>query len=104
MAKYYGKIGFRITEETKPGIYKEQITEREYFGDVVRVARRLQTADKVNDDITLTHDVSIIADPFAYNNFQSIIYLTYLGQKWKVTNVEVLYPRLSLSLGGLYNG
>ena len=104
MAKYYGAIGFRTTEETKPGIYKEQITEREYFGDVVRVARRLQTADKVNDDITLTHDVSILADPFAYNNFQSIIYLTYLGQKWKVTNVEVLYPRLSLSLGGLYNG
>lgn len=104
MAKYYGTIGFRTTVETKPGIYKEQITEREYFGDVVRVARRLQTADKVNDDITLTHDVSIIADPFAYNNFQSIIYLTYLGQKWKVTNVEVLYPRLSLSLGGLYNG
>lgn len=104
MAKYYGKIGFRTTEETKPGIYKEQITEREYFGDVVRVARRLQTADKVNDDITLTHDVSIIADPFAYNNFQSIIYLTYLGQKWKVSNVEALYPRLSLSLGGLYNG
>ena len=104
MAKYYGTIGFRTTVETKPGIYKEQITEREYFGDVVRVARRLQTTDKVNDDITLTHDVSIIADPFAYNNFQSIIYLTYLGQKWKVTNVEVLYPRLSLSLGGLYNG
>ena len=104
MAKYYGTIGFRTTVETKPGIYKEQITEREYFGDVVRVARRLQTADKVNDDITLTHDVSIVADPFAYNNFQSIIYLTYLGQKWKVTNVEVMYPRLSLSLGGLYNG
>ena len=104
MAKYYGTVGFRTTVETKPGIYKEQITEREYFGDVVRVARRLQTADKVNDDILLTHDVSIVADPFAYNNFQSIIYLTYLGQKWKVTNVEVLYPRLSLSLGGLYNG
>lgn len=104
MAKYYGKIGFRITEEVKPGIYKERIEVRDYFGDVIRVARRLQTADKVNDDITLTHDVSIIADPFAYNNFQSIVYLTYLGQKWKVTNVEVLYPRLSLSLGGLYNG
>ena len=104
MAKYYGKIGFRITEEVKPGIFKERIEVRDYFGDVIRVARRLQTADKVNDDITLTHDVSIIADPFAYNNFQSIIYLTYLGQKWKVTNVEVLYPRLSLSLGGLYNG
>ena len=73
MAKYYGKIGFRITEEVKPGIFKERLEVRDYFGDVIRVARRLQTADKVNDDITLTHDVSIIADPFAYNNFQSIV-------------------------------
>ena len=103
MAKYYGKIGFRITEEVKPGIFEENVTEREYYGDVVRVARRLQSSDKINDDIVLTHDVSIIADPFAYNNFQSILYLTYFGQKWKVTNVEVLYPRLSLSLGGLYD-
>ena len=104
MAKYFGEIGFRITVEEKPGIFKEHIETRSYYGDVIRVARRLQTADKINDDITLTHDVSIVADPFAYNNFQSIIYLTYLGQKWKVNNVEVVHPRLTLSLGGLYNG
>lgn len=104
MAKYFGKIGFSVMTEPKPGIFKETIKEREYYGDVVRVQRRLQSADKINDDIVLTHDVSIIADPFAYNNFTSIRYLTYLGQKWKVSNVEVLYPRLSLSLGGLYNG
>lgn len=104
MAKYFGKIGFSVMTETKPGIFVEAIEEREYYGDVVRVARHLQSAEKINDDISLTHDVSIVADPFAYNNFQSIRYLTYLGQKWKVSNVEVIYPRLSLSLGGLYNG
>ena len=104
MAKYFGKIGFSVMTETKPGIFVEAIEEREYYGDVVRVARHLQSSEKINDDISLTHDVSIVADPFAYNNFQSIRYLTYLGQKWKVSNVEVIYPRLSLSLGGLYNG
>lgn len=103
MAKYYGKIGFSVMTEPKPGISKETIEERSYYGDVTRVARRLQSADKVNDDIVLTHDVSIVADPFAYNNFQSIRYLTYLDNKWKVSNVEVVYPRLVMSLGGLYN-
>jgi hypothetical protein len=27
----------------------------------------------------------------------------YMGTKWKVSNVEVKYPRLILSLGGVYN-
>lgn len=104
MAKYYGKIGFSIMTEPEPGIFKETIEERSYYGDVTRVSRRLQSADKVNDDIVLTHDVSIVADPFAYNNFQSIRYITYLESKWKVSNVEVVYPRLVMTLGGLYNG
>ena len=104
MAKYCGMIGFAITDETKPGIYKENIEEHFYAGEIIRNSRRLQSSDKVNDDVLLSQDVSIIGDPFAYHNFQSIRYLTYLGQKWKVSSVEVLYPRLSLSLGGLYNG
>ena len=103
MAKYYGAVGFAVTTEPKPGIFKESITERSYYGDVTKVARRLQSGDKINDDIMLTHDVSIVADPFAYNNFQSVRYLTYLGNKWKVSNVEVAYPRLIFTLGGLYN-
>lgn len=104
MAKYFGKIGFEITEEVKPGIFDERKIERSYYGDVLEFSRRLQDGDnKVNDDIRLTHDISIVADPFAYDNFMSIRYLTYLGKKWKVSDVKVQYPRLILSLGGLYN-
>lgn len=104
MAKYYGKIGYAETVETAPGVWKEQITERNYFGDLTRITRRLQSSDKVNDDINISNELSIVADPYAMNNFHSMRYVEFMGTRWKVSTVEVQYPRLILSLGGLYNG
>lgn len=104
MAKFYGVVGYAVTEETEPGIYEERIVEKEHFGDVVRNTRRLSNAAKVNDDITISNQISIVADPFANNNFHSMRYVSFMGSKWKVTEVEVQYPRLILTLGGVYNG
>ena len=103
MAKFYGVIGFAVTEEVKPGIWREAIKEYPYFGDLIRSSRRLETADKINDNVNLSNDISIIADPFARENFHAMRYVNYLGVKWKVVNVEVQYPRLILSTGGIYN-
>lgn len=102
MPKYYGKVGFEISTETKPGVW-EGFVEKEYYGDILRNYRRIDSSDKINDDIALSNNISIVADPFAYNNFSSIRYAEYMGVKWKVNNVEVQYPRLILSLGGVYN-
>ena len=102
MAKWFGKIGYAETEETSPGVWKEQIVEREYYGDLIRNTRRLQTADKVNDDINISNEISIVADPYAMSNFHSIRYAEFMGAKWKISSVEVSYPRLILTLGGLY--
>ena len=104
MAKFYGAIGYAVTEETAPGVWEEQITERMYYGELVRNTRKLHTADQLNDDINVANEVSILADPFAYENFYSIKYVEFMGAKWKVTNVEVQYPRLILTVGGVYNG
>nr|DAL41133.1 MAG TPA_asm: hypothetical protein [Caudoviricetes sp.] len=104
MAKFYGKIGYASTIETKPGVYEEQIIERSYYGDLIRNTRRLQSADKVNDDINISNEISIVADPYATNNFHTMRYAVFMGTKWKVSNVEVSYPRLILTLGGVYNG
>lgn len=104
MAKWFGKVGFSELAETVPGVWENQITEREYFGDVIRNTRRLQTSDKVNDDISVSNEISIVADPFAYQNFHSIRYIEFMGTKWKISNVDVQYPRLNLSLGEVWNG
>lgn len=103
MAKFYGEIGFAITEEVKPGIWKEILHKQNYCGDLVRSSRRLESSEKVNDDVRLSEDISIVADPFACQNFHAMRYVEYLGTKWKVTNVDVQYPRLILSTGGIYH-
>lgn len=104
MAKFYGKIGYASTVETKPGVYEEQIVERFYYGDLIRNTRRLQSVDQVNDDINISNEISIVADPYATNNFHTMRYAVFMGTKWKISNVEVSYPRLILTLGGVYNG
>ena len=103
MPKFYGAVGYAKTVETSPGVSVEQITERNYYGDVIRNTRRLQSADKVNDDINISNEISIVADPYANDHFYAIRYVVFQGAKWKVSNVDVQYPRLILSLGGLYN-
>ncbi len=104
MAKWFGKIGYAETVETNPGVWKEQITTRDYYGDLTRNTRRLQSADKVNDDLNISNELSIVSDPYAINNFHSMRYAEFMGAKWKISNIEVSYPRLILTLGGLYNG
>lgn len=106
MAKWFGKIGYESTveEPINSGIWVETITEREYYGDIIRNTRRLQSTDSTNDNITISNQISILSDPFAINNFHSIRYATYMGVKWKVTSVDVQFPRLILELGGIYNG
>ena len=104
MAKFYGIISYVNSVEIRPGAWKEQVTERTYYGDVTRNSRRLQSSDKVNDDVVINNEISIVADPYAINNFHSMRYVEFMGAKWKVSNVEVKYPRLILTLGGLYNG
>ena len=103
MAKYYGRIGFGTTYENVRGIYGEEIVYRYYSGDVIRNNRKLLTEEKVNPDLSVSNEISILADPYAVQNFHSIRCAEYLNSKWTVTNVRVEYPRLVLSLGSIYN-
>ena len=104
MAKWHGKVGYVATMETEPGIWEEVATEKEYYGELNRNTRALQNSNNINDDVNLSNEISIVADPFANQNFYSMRYVTFNGIKWKVTKVDVEYPRLILTVGGVYNG
>ena len=107
MAKFCGMIGFATTveDENNPGIWSEKIVEKRYSGDVIRNKRRLQsTSDSTNDNIAISNEISIVADPYANQNMYAIRYVEFKGIKWKVETVEVEYPRLILSMGGVWNG
>ena len=104
MAKWYGKIGYADNVEVEPGVWEDAIVERLYFGELNRNTRSLQSSGGINDDINLSNEISIVADPYASENFYKMRYVEFAGTKWKITNVEVKYPRLILSIGGVWNG
>lgn len=103
MAKFAGKIGFSNTIETSPGIWSSEIVEKTYVGDVLKTSLRYQNEERINDNVILSKRISIIADVFVNNNLHTIKYVTYLGIKWTVTEFDVQYPRVILTLGGVYN-
>lgn len=106
MAKFYGEVGYGQTVERpeNSGVYVEQITKRNYYGDVIRNSRGLEQPEKVNNDITVGNSISIVADAYAYNHFFAMRYIKWAGTLWTISDVEVKRPRLILRLGGVYNG
>lgn len=106
MARFYGEVGYGDTVENPAGsgVWVDEITEVAYFGDVIRNTRKLDSGEKLNDDISVSNSISIVADDRAINHFFKIKYVRWAGVLWTVTNVEVKSPRLVLSLGSVYNG
>lgn len=104
MAKFAGLIGFSTTVETEPGIWTNDIVDKTYVGDVIQTSLRYQNDSKINDDVSINKKISIIADIYLNNNLNTIQYVTYMGVKWSVSNLDIQYPRVILTLGGVYNG
>jgi len=103
MAKFFGSIGYAETTESAPGVWTEVLTERNYSGDVIKNTRQWRAGENLNDDLAINNMISIVADPFAYQNFHKMRYVSWMGAFWKITNVEVQRPRLLLTIGGVYN-
>ena len=99
--RYYGKIGYWDTVEVKPGLFENQMIYKTYKGDVIRNYKRNQDGSKVNSDLSVSNLISIVADPYAREHFFKIKCVEWQGALWKVSSVEVQWPRLNLELGGL---
>lgn len=104
MAKWHGKIGYVKMTEIRPGVWGEEVTEKEYYGDVNRITHRWQAGSSLNDNLNISNEFSILADGFANENCQYMRYIEFMGGLWEITSVEVQRPRLILSVGGVYNG
>lgn len=103
--KFYGNIGFWIgDEETIPGITRPIIKEKKYFGDLQEYSRRWQSSDSINDELKINTKISILSDSFIQKHLTSIKYVTINGNRFKVASVSLDYPRLTLEVGGMYNG
>ena len=107
MARFHGMIGFLRTEETDPdnhpGVYNEVLHEKHYYGDVFSDSRRWDQNGNFNDNLVISNRISIVADNFAKANLGSMKYVKWLGDTWKITNAEIQYPRIILTIGGQYH-
>lgn len=104
MAKYHGAIGYAIQTETAPDVWEPVIVERICKGDWFRKQERRQPSGEVNENINIDNELSVVADPYMYDNLEYIVYVTYMGTKWKVQSFMINRPRIVLQLGGVWTG
>lgn len=103
--KFAGKVAFWQDDvEIAPSVYEPSIVEKSYVGDVIKDYRGFQSSGDLNDSFKINNRISILSDLFAQNNWASIKYVIWNGQKIKVTGVTVEFPRIILDLGGYWNG
>lgn len=101
--RFAGKIGFVRTVETEGSVWQEVCEEKRYKGDIVRDARRWEKPTEVNDNITVSNEITIVADKYLLSNYAFIKYVVLDRVKWKVNYIELNRPRIRLTIGGLYN-
>jgi hypothetical protein len=104
MAKFYGQIGFSVAKDDGYGQWIQEVVEKTYKGDIVRNTRRWDKGVDINDDLVISNSISVVADKFLTENLSAMKYLKWNGGYWKITNAEIQYPRIILTLGGVYNG
>lgn len=104
--KYYGAIGYSNPDqvESAPGVWEDVIVEKNSYGDILRNNRRLNPGENANNEISVGNTISIVADAYATEHFSNIRYIRWMGALWTVSTVDVVPPRLNLTLGGVYNG
>ena len=101
--KCSGKIGYARTEETSPGVYQEIITEKQYYGDLVRSTAQIIDSSTINSSIKLNNNISVLCNNYMTENLGCIRYLTFKKSKWKISSIEVKDNRMIFTLGYLYN-
>lgn len=103
--KFCGIVGFVNSIETSPGVWEDEVFERTYFGDVQRNTKRWEdNSERLNSNLKLNNTISIVADDYMNNHLYNIRYISWQGVLWEVDTIEIVRPRLTLSIGGVYNG
>lgn len=102
--KFRGAIGFVEVAEKRPGVRNQIPVEYLYSGEILKRNIRYADGQSVNDTIAPQQQISILADPYLRSHVGSMRYVKWMGTAWKITDISVQYPRLILTLGGVYNG
>ena len=105
MARFHDKVGFLIpVDNQETGIATEHAVERPYYGRILEHSRRWDSSEHVNDDLTISNQIAITANDFAFQHMSSIGYVRWKRGCLKVSSLRVKGPEIVLTLGGVWNG
>lgn len=94
-----------MSGESSPGVWTNQVVERNYTGEVTRNSKRFENeGNQVNDELIVNNELTIISDPFATEHFHQLKYIDWMGALWKIRTATIEYPRIRLTVGGVYDG
>ena len=102
--KFFGQVGFITSVETEPGIWTSSVEEHDAYGDVLSNVRRWEQSAEINNSVTTSNRISILADRFLCEHMGAMRYVKWNGTVWEIKSVDLVRPRAILSLGGVYNG
>ena len=103
--QWFGKVGFGLTEHNPTtGKSRTVIKEFEYYGTMSKNTRKWESNSTINEDLNIQNILTIYADNYLMSHQDAIKYATFNGVYWKVTNIQVEFPQMILTLGGVYNG
>ena len=88
MTRFHGLVGYGETIKIRPGVFEDKIVERPYFGDVKRIARKLQVGEKIVGDIKVQNSISVMADAYAIDHFFNI--------RFKIANMIIQLSQTNL--------
>ena len=103
MNKWCGNIGFVEQVETSQSVWTEKCTERKYRGDIIKRSFKWNDGEKVNDDISMNIQLSVLADSFLMSHLGAMRYVCFRCSKWKISDISPDWPRITLTLGSIYN-
>lgn len=108
MSKFHGILGFSKTQEVEPGVYEDVVTEKIYSGYLIKNYRQHDNSGTVIDNVNISNEISVTMDLNLFENMFALTYVKFLlpvlGGYWKVKSVELQYPNVHISVGGVYNG
>lgn len=105
MARFHDKVGFLIPkDDQETGIADTVPVEKSYYGKILEHSRRWETGDNLNDDLSVSNQIAITANDYAFRYMSSIGYVRWKCAYWKVVSLRVKGPEIILTLGGVWNG
>lgn len=104
MALFRGIIGFVENTEVEDCEWEDVVTPRYYTGTIIKNNQQFLTADTVSGNLQITNTFSIFGDSYMFSHISNIRYLEWRGQRWIVTTVDLEFPRVNMTIGGIYNG